>query len=367
MSTVPTLPAMAAITPRRTARELERGGGHEGPDSAGPTSTSELQASQDGKLPPPPALSSRETFAPPASHEGRGLELEQLLDTLYEGAYLVDANDVIVYWNAAAEQITGFDASEVVGRSCSAGILAHVGDDGGCLCGGRCPRRSALHTGLCTESATYLRHKDGQRVPVSMRVVAINARQARAGGTLAIFRTDPTRGMAAELDELRSLALLDPLTTLPNRRFCEKVLASRLEEMRRYSSPFGVLFFDVDDFKRINDTHGHEIGDRVLEMVARTLSNNCRLYDIVGRWGGEEFIAIIVNVSERQLAVAAEKFRALIESATMPLAGGRVGVTVSVGGAVSDLDDTPATLLRRADERMYLSKGAGKNRSTLSD
>ncbi|MBW2456595.1 MAG: diguanylate cyclase [Deltaproteobacteria bacterium] len=289
-----------------------------------------------------------------------------MLDNLYDGAYLVDADDVIVYWNAAAEQITGFDAAEVVGRSCSDGILAHVDDSGGCMCGSHCPRRSALHTGLTTEAATFLRHKDGQRVPVSMRAVPLNARQPRAGGTLAIFRADPTRGMAAELDELRSLALLDPLTKLPNRRFCEKVLASRLEEMRRYYSPFGVLFFDVDDFKQINDTYGHEVGDRVLQMVARTLSNNCRLFDIVGRWGGEEFIAVIVNVGERQLAVAAEKFRALIESASLPLGGRRVGVTVSVGGAVSDMDDTPARLLRRADERMYTSKAAGKNRSTMS-
>jgi diguanylate cyclase (GGDEF)-like protein/PAS domain S-box-containing protein len=295
-----------------------------------------------------------------------GLPSRRMLDNLYDGAYLVDDDDVIVYWNPAAEQITGYSAAETVGQRCSDGILAHVDGQGACLCGTHCPRRSALHTGLCTETATFLRHKDGHRVPVSMRAVPLESDRPRSGGTLAIFRTDPTRGMAAELDELRSLALLDPLTKLPNRRFCEMVLAARLEEMRRYYSPFGVLFFDVDDFKQINDTHGHEVGDRALHMVAQTLSNNCRLFDIVGRWGGEEFVAIIVNVGTKQLAVAAEKFRALIESASLSVGSTRVGVTVSVGGAVSGMDDTPATMVKRADELMYRSKASGKNRATVA-
>jgi diguanylate cyclase (GGDEF)-like protein/PAS domain S-box-containing protein len=362
-SSVPTVPAMAAVTSRRNTRKIERGSG---PESGGRTSSSSLAAARSDEVTPTP-LSHRETFAPPPSEHSAGLELEQMLDHLYEGAYLVDSDDEIVYWNAAAEQITGYAAAEVVGRSCADGILVHSDDRGTCMCGHHCPRRSALHTGLCTETATFLRHKEGHRVPVSMRVVPLNARRPRAGGTLAVFRTDPVRGMAAELDELRSLALLDPLTKLPNRRFCEKVLASRLEEMRRYYAPFGVLFLDVDDFKQVNDTYGHHVGDRVLQMVASSLSNNCRLFDIVGRWGGEEFIAIIVNVGEQQLAVAAEKFRALIESASLPMSSGRLSVTVSVGGAVSDMDDTPATLVRRADSRMYASKAAGKNRATVSD
>ncbi len=362
MSSVPTLPAIAATPYRKKTRSFSYDAGDQPPESGAPQTSDDGPSSTPLSGVPVRIRSGEEIPAPSIG----GLPSKQMLDNLYDGAYLVDDNDVIVYWNPAAEQITGFSADETVGRSCSDGILAHVDGQGACLCGTHCPRRSALHTGLCTETATFLRHKDGQRVPVSMRAVPLNADKPRGGGTLAIFRTDPTRGMAAELDELRSLALLDPLTKLPNRRFCEMVMAARLEEMRRYYSPFGVLFLDVDDFKRINDTHGHEVGDRALHMVAQTLSNNCRLFDIVGRWGGEEFIAIIVNVGEKQLAVAAEKFRALIESASLPIASGRVGVTVSIGGTVSGMDDTSEMLLKRADDLMYRSKAAGKNRSLVS-
>ena len=362
MASVPTLPALAAVTPRPRTRTFAYGPQGQPLESGAPGRTGDSGLAGPPDERPSRLLAGQE----PAGQNSGGLLLGQLLDNLFDGAYLVDADDVITYWNAAAEQITGFSAAEVVGRACSDGILAHVDSRGLCLCGTHCPRSSALHTGLCTEAAIFLRHRDGQRVPVSMRAIPFDAGEPRSGGTLAIFRADPTRGMAAELDELRSLALVDPLTKLPNRRFCEMVLASRLEEMRRYYSPFGVLFLDIDDFKRVNDTYGHEVGDRVLQMVAKTLSKNCRPFDIAGRWGGEEFIAIIVNVGDKQLAVAAEKFRALIESASLPFSSGRVGVTVSVGGTVSGMDDTPETLLKRADQRMYQSKDGGKNRATVS-
>ena len=136
--------------------------------------------------------------------------------------------------------------------------------------------------------------------------------------------------------------------------------------MERYGWPFGVLFVDIDRFKEVNDTLGHEVGDRVLRMVARTLSADQRSFDLLGRWGGEEFLVILTNVTDEGLWSIAERSRIRVQESSAGLEDGQsVSVTVSIGGTMAEKGDTLESLVRRADRRMYLSKSAGRNRVTV--
>jgi diguanylate cyclase (GGDEF)-like protein len=158
------------------------------------------------------------------------------------------------------------------------------------------------------------------------------------------------------------MALLCPLTNLGNRRWAELSLRARLDEMDRYGWPFGLLFVDVDQFKRINDEHGHLTGDEVLRMVAQTLSRSVRSFDFVGRWGGEEFIAIIRNATEKTLRSVANRCRTLIENSSLIDHEREIRVTISIGATLARHEDSMETLFQRADQLMYQSKAAGRNR-----
>lgn len=291
---------------------------------------------------------------------------EKALDILYEGVYVLDKDRTIVSWNKAAEDLTGFPAEEVVGRSCFGSALEHMDDEGKSLCERGCPVAQALGDGREREERMYLHHKDGHRVPVLVRVIPVLDANGVARGAIEAF-TDVSGGSAAlsRLHELREMALLDPLTGLGNRRYTEQKLGERLEEMRRYGWPFGVLFVDIDRFKNVNDEFGHDAGDRVLKMVATTLLKSLRPFDFLGRWGGEEFLALLVNVDEPQLQSVAERSRLLVANSTVPVEDDDIRVTVSIGATLARPQDSPRQLVRRADRLLYQSKRAGRNLVTV--
>lgn len=122
---------------------------------------------------------------------------------------------------------------------------------------------------------------------------------------------------------------------------------------------------DIDHFKSVNDTYGHETGDHVLRPVAKTLARSLRPFDLSGRWGGDEFLAVILNVDAAHLGVVAKRVRALIAATRIPLEDNYLSVSVSIGGTLARASDSPETPLNRADLSMYRSKMEGRNRVDL--
>jgi len=286
----------------------------------------------------------------------------EILENVADGVYFVDRERRIVSWNRGAERITGFTRDEVVHTSCFEDRLRHVDGDGTALCTGHCPLVGAMQDGAPRSGQVYLHHKLGHRVPVEISVFPLRGAEGSIVGAVEIFRDVPSLNGATVLEDLRRMALLDPLTELGNRRYAEISLGSRLHELARYGWPLGVLFLDVDHFKEINDRHGHATGDEVLRMVARTLRHAARASDFLGRWGGEEFLALLPNATDGEVRVAAERFRTLVESSALRLPSGLVGVTASIGATLARSDDTPETVVRRADVLMYEAKKGGRNR-----
>jgi diguanylate cyclase (GGDEF)-like protein/PAS domain S-box-containing protein len=289
-----------------------------------------------------------------------------LLDHLHDGVYFVNPDRMITYWNHAAEEISGFTATEMVGRHCADGILMHVDKQGTNLCRGGCPLHRVIEGAGASEEEVFLRHKHGHRVPIIVRATPVrDASGAVLGAVEIFFENTPAGAAQAQVRHLQRLALIDDLTSLPNRRYLDGALNSRLDEFNRYGWPFGVLFADVDLFKQINDRHGHAVCDRVLQMVSRTMAASVRPFDMLGRWGGEEFVGIAVNAGADELCVVAERLRALVAQSSFTEGTTVIQATVSVGATVARPEDTAAALIKRADQLLYLAKEQGRNRVML--
>lgn len=159
-------------------------------------------------------------------------------------------------------------------------------------------------------------------------------------------------------DAMALLATTDPLTGLYNRRQFLSTLNYEIEKVRRYNRPLSLIMFDLDHFKLINDSYGHTAGDQVLQEVARRVQQTLRTTDIIGRWGGEEFVVLMPETTLRQAKLAAEQLRQAI--AKQPI--GQFGtITISLGVTACACQDTANALLERADSALYQAKENGRN------
>lgn len=291
---------------------------------------------------------------------------ERIVENLHDGLYFVDRNRVITYWNSAAERISGFTADEVVGRPCSDNILTHIDGEGNRLCTGMCSLAATIADGKSREAEIYLHHKDGHRIPVSVRTSVLTDEDGAVTGGIELFTDISNQAVnALRVRELEKMALLDNLTQLANRNYLERELHSRFEEKKRHHVPFGILFMDIDHFKNVNDTYGHDAGDAVLKFVANTFVANARPFDLYGRWGGEEFIGVIRNIGGEDLERLGNRQRLLVEHAYVVHGGEKLRVTVSIGATLAEEGDTIDGLIKRADTLLYESKEGGRNRLTM--
>lgn len=176
-------------------------------------------------------------------------------------------------------------------------------------------------------------------------------------------RTEERDRALEELTRVNALledqATIDPVTGTFNRRKFTELLQARLEEFKRYRIPVVLVFFDVDHFKSINDCYGHETGDMVLAQLALVVGSMIRKTDVVARYGGEEFVILLHHNDVYSVRNLIEKVRCRVESHRFPEVG---RVTCSFGMTQFQPDDTPESVVRRADQAMYAAKGSGRNR-----
>jgi diguanylate cyclase (GGDEF)-like protein len=161
------------------------------------------------------------------------------------------------------------------------------------------------------------------------------------------------------VQSLERQALFDHLTGLYSRGKTEEAMRQAIAHAQRYKTPLALAMFDIDLFKRINDTWGHDMGDEVLRSLANRVRQTVRGADVVGRWGGEEFLLLLPETRLEDAMLVAENIRKKVEDCNyspVPV------VTVSLGVAGYQLGDTPETLVKKADEALYAAKEAGRNR-----
>jgi diguanylate cyclase (GGDEF)-like protein/PAS domain S-box-containing protein len=281
----------------------------------------------------------------------------QLLNSLDDGIYFVDGKRQIVFWNRGAENISGYSFEEVQGRFCGDGILQHVDFDGNIMCGAGCPLTATIKDGENHEVDVYLKHRDGHRVPVKVISSPVYDADGKIVGAVERF-TDITPQLAdrTRINRLSQEVNTDPLTGIANRRFMELTLHNHLHRFKSYDEKFGVMFIDMDGLKSINDEFGHVAGDCAIKIVSRTLDATFRSEDVVGRWGGDEFLVILKRVDLHVLERIKQKVKRIILGTTLPADCGGRKVSVSIGLAQVQEDDSPESLVARADSNMYEDK-----------
>lgn len=288
-----------------------------------------------------------------------------LVDNLPFGIYAVDAGYRLVYLNRFLAERYGVTADYAEARCWE---LLHQGD-GPCphcrlallLGGGGQPSDEILvheHYNEMDE-CWYQHHEqvivwpDGRIVKFSV-VVDISAIK-QIQNSLAEAHAQ----LALKSRELELLSVTDRLTGLGNRHKLDERLAHELTRSRRHGTALAVIILDIDHFKAVNDTYGHQAGDEVLAEMAALLQRHSRASDVLGRWGGEEFLLLCPETDESGAVSLAEQLRASIEAARFPALK---RVTASFGVAAWRPADDGEALLRRADEALYRAKAKGRNR-----
>lgn len=270
------------------------------------------------------------------------------------GIVVLDADYRIIRVNPAFTRLTGFATEDVLGQP-----PAMLGSG---------ERETGFHDRILREMSpeggwegeVWNRRRSGEVFAVWLRVNAVRDESGALSGYVAVL-SDITRRKKAEAELVRQ-ATRDPLTGLPNRSLLRSLMHEAVERAEAQAKSCAFLFVDLDGFKAINDSHGHDVGDELLKDAARRLRGAVRASDEVGRLGGDEFVILLNEVSGMADAgaVAAKVVAALSEPFSLgPITA---GVSASVGVAVwPDDGRTPDALLKKADEAMYRAKNGGKN------
>jgi two-component system, cell cycle response regulator len=171
-----------------------------------------------------------------------------------------------------------------------------------------------------------------------------------------------TEALSERSDTFQQAALTDALTGTQNRRYFDDALREYLEAFGRIGKPVGLIILDLDHFKQVNDTHGHDVGDQVLREVAECLRGLSRYHDVVARLGGEEFAIVAPNMSRDSLARFAERLRKAVATIVIHSGKTKLKVTASLGIAMWNGRETAEDFFRRADSNLYAAKRDGRNR-----
>ena len=276
-----------------------------------------------------------------------------------DGIVVVDQDNVIILFNEGAEKIFGYKASEILGEHLNALIPEryHLQHDMHVEEFGR-GHTSARAMGERLRQVMGLR-KGGEEFLTSTAIMKVGNKDKPAYA--AIVR-DISENKKTE-EELLRLAATDPLTGAFNRREFTSLAERDALRAQRYNRPLSILMFDLDHFKRLNDTYGHAAGDKALQRFTTLCCNALRTVDVFGRWGGEEFVALLPETDAEGAAVIAERLRKMVSESAFEFGGHKIGFTVSIGVAqYRDNETSVEGPLARADQAIYDAKKAGRNR-----
>ncbi len=283
--------------------------------------------------------------------------LDSMMASVADGIMLLDADGTIRSWNAAAAKLFGYPAEEVVGRNASMLVPDELRES----------QRAATERFLATGVSNVIGYvnleytglrKDGSRFEAEFTVTEMG--RAPAPQLVTVFRDITARKQAEE--RLTRLALHDSLTGLPNRPYFEERFAEIVARCRRNGEPLALMILDLDNFKPVNDTLGHDVGDQLLVAFGRRLKSALRESDLLARFGGDEFTLVVEGVKGTEDAAAiVEKLFAKLRD-PLDATGHPIVVSASIGVALCRASDDPQAIMKRADQALYEAKRAGRAR-----
>jgi diguanylate cyclase (GGDEF)-like protein/PAS domain S-box-containing protein len=322
--------------------------------------TSVARAATDGK--PMPGFQDPETY-------------RTILESLQTGICVVDLRRRILLWSDGAEQITGYLRHEVVGHECVDNMLPHCNQAGCELCGDHCPLNAATRDFKPVESLGFLHHKSGHRTPVHMW--SAPARDARGSiiGVIQSFYNQRYVPSPDRRDGNRG-SWVDAATGVANQAMMHSHLRENLGTFAELSVPFAVVCVRWDEQDHFRANYGPEATSSALQVVAQTLENSLRPTDFVGRWGEDQFLAILTACTEDGLPAVCERIRRMVESGGITWWGNELPVGgISLGSALVQTGDTFESLMARAEQglaerscaKKAASAGTGGQSSSARD
>ena len=284
-----------------------------------------------------------------------------ILDNIHDGVVFIDSDLQIQLWNRPAERLTGLVAGAVVRRHWTP-ALVQMRDESHCpIEPEECPVRLCLETGEQSLRRLVLQGRDGEPVSVDVHFIPVIDNEGRHHGvTVVLHDTSHQVSLEQRLEALQHQVTRDPLTQVANRAEFDRMLAQFVQTHLRRQLPCSLIICDLDHFKRINDTYGHQAGDDVLISFASMLRRFARTGDFVARYGGEEFVVLCADCTCDAAARRAEELRADLERTPQPALRGEP-LTASFGVTQLQAGDTPETMLRRADRALLQAKDSGRN------
>ena len=298
--------------------------------------------------------------------EKQATSLETLARSIFDGLLQIDLNGHIVLWNKGAERITGYTADSITNQDFKIVFAGSSQDSTAKSFDNISMISKTLTDGVEREGLITFKDKEGYFLKLLVRIIVIRNEKGKITGVFEIMNDNKVLiSIHQQNKKTDQTVLLDSGTGIGNRAHIELKIRNALEESQLSGIPMGILFIDIDKFKDFNDTYGHLTGDKVLRFVANTLRQNLRTSDSCGRWGGEEFIVLVLDSNLDGLMKIAEKLRRLVESGGINDGEKELRTTISIGATVANGADTLNSLLERADKLMYQSKEAGRNRVTV--
>lgn len=299
--------------------------------------------------------------------------LRAITDFAPDAIIMIDSVGAIQFWNPGAERLFGLSYDQVRGRDLHH-LLALPEDEAEARAGLETFARTGTGPIVTRRRDVTARHADGSTFRAELSIAAV--RQNNENWAVGLVRDVTAQHKAAE--QLRELARTDSLTGLINRREFIAIAAEEIARARRYGRPVSFLAIDLDNFKRVNDTHGHAAGDAVLEDFAVRLRAGLRSHDIAGRVGGEEFMAVLPETTAGNAMLLARRLCTAIAAEPARHKGTEIPCTISIGvsglapapanphGAPEDHEALLLECMAHADAGLYAAKAAGRNRAAIA-
>ncbi len=285
----------------------------------------------------------------------------RLLDNMYDAVVFIDAAGQIALWNHGAERLTGIAGSAVGGQPWCPELLKMSDEKGRAIAEADCPVRTAIICGVQSLRRLTIAGRGGRPVAVDTHAIPVAGENGATRGAILLFHDASSEtSLEHRCQNLHDKATKDPLTQVANRAEFDRVHALFIAAHQQQQLPCSLAICDLDRFKTVNDTFGHQAGDDAIRSLASLLKRSCRPGDLVARYGGEEFVMLSADCTSAAAARRAEEIRKALAQTPQPRMEGRT-VTVSFGVTEVQPGDTPETMLRRADRALLTAKAQGRN------
>jgi diguanylate cyclase (GGDEF)-like protein len=285
----------------------------------------------------------------------------KLLDNMYDAVLFIDAGGRIALWNHGAERLTGIAGSSVRQRRWQPELLHMCDEKGGPVQEADCPAQCAIRSGVQSLRRLTIFGRTGRAVAVDSHAIPVMAEDgATLGAILLLHDASSEISLEQRCQLLYEKSTKDPLTQVANRAEFDRVHEMFIAAHQQQQVPCSLMICDLDRFKQVNDTYGHQAGDEAIKSLAALLKSSCRPGDLVARYGGEEFVVLCADCDNAGSTRRAEQIRKALAQMPQSQMGGRP-VTVSFGVTEIQPGDTPETMLRRADRALLLAKAKGRN------